>query len=49
MLCIQAMYLKMDFYDYLTVECESGGQHTQKIMITGDLNSNILFSRLCTR
>ena len=32
-LCIQAMRVpsKMDFYDYLTVECESSGQHTQKI------------------
>ena len=43
--CIPAKCLnsKIDFYDNLTSKSENGGQHTQKIMVTGDLNSNILY------
>ena len=36
----------MDFYEYFTIECEKGFSHTQKVLIVGDLNSNILSSKL---
>ena len=37
---------KMDFYEYFAIECEKGFSYTQKVLIVGDLNSNILSSKL---
>ena len=49
--CIPAKCLnsKMDFYDNFNSKCESVGQRTQKIQVTRDLNSNILYSRQYTK
>ena len=37
---------KMDFYNHFLIECENGVQRSQKMLLTGDLNSNTLSSRL---
>ena len=33
---------KLDFYEYLTLECEKGFSYASKVLIVGDFNSNIL-------
>ena len=37
---------KFDFYEYLTLECEKGFSYASKVLIVGDLNSNILSPQL---
>ena len=36
----------MDFYEYFTLECEKGFLHVPKVLIVGNLNSNILSPKL---
>ena len=37
---------KLDFYEHLTLECKKGFLHPSKVLIVGDLNSNILSPQL---
>ena len=42
MCCAYKPPSKLDFYEHLTLECEKGFSHASKVLIVGDLNSNIL-------